>query len=122
MARFRSAFFAFPAEPVELKNPIEAAVEHIKSNTAVSVTAWPQLPIFGASIPDEVRSAIEASDVLICDITRPNRNVYYEIGYSVGLGKSLAPIINASFANAISDVQKDEILRHHRVQILRELT
>jgi hypothetical protein len=107
VAGFKSAFFAFPGEPAELKNPIFAAVENIKSNTSVSVTAWPQLSIFGASIPDEVRSGIETANVLVCDITRPNLNVYYEIGYSIGLGKSLAPVINVSFANAISDVQKD---------------
>src|SRR5262249_47530825 len=49
----------------------------------------------------------EKVDVLVCDITRPNQNVYYEIGYSIGRGKSIAPVLNASFANATSDIQKD---------------
>jgi hypothetical protein len=104
---FKSAFFAFPSEPAELKNPILAAAELVKSNPSISIQTWPQLPIFGAAIPDEIKAGIEKADVLICDITKPNFNVYYEVGYSVGVGKSLAPVLNASFANATTDIQKD---------------
>jgi hypothetical protein len=104
---FRSAFFAYPNEPSDLAGTIAAAAEAVKTNLEVKVTAWPQLPIFGAVIPDEVRTGIENSDVLICDVTRPNLNVYYEIGYGIGLGKSLAPVMNSSFAGATSDIQRD---------------
>ena len=104
---FRSAFFAYPNEPSDLAGTIAAAAEAVKTNLEVKVTAWPQLPIFGAVIPDEVRTGIENSDVLICDVTRPNLNVYYEIGYGIGLGKSLAPVMNSSFAGATNDIQKD---------------
>ena len=107
MANFRSAFFAFPNEPQELYAQILAATELIKTNDRVRITSWPQLKIFGAVIPDEVRGGIEHSDVLLADITRPNLNVYYEIGYCIGLGKSLAPVLNVSFAGAAADIQKD---------------
>lgn len=82
MAGFKAAFFAFPSEPAELKDPIVAAVELAKTNLNVSTQSWPQLSIFGAAIPDEVRAGIEKANVLICDVTRPNLNVYYEIGFS----------------------------------------
>jgi len=104
---FRSAFFAFPDRPAELKNPILAAIDLVKDKPDLRIQPWPQLDIFGAAIPDEVRSTIEKTDALICDITKPNLNVYYEIGYSVGLGKSIAPVLNASFASATADIQKD---------------
>ena len=107
MAQFKSAFFAFPSEPAELTNPIAAAVELFSSNPSLSLQAWPQLQIFGAAIPDEVRGGIARANVLVCDITKPNLNVYYETGYSIGLGKSLAPVLNASFANATADIQRD---------------
>jgi hypothetical protein len=104
---FRSAFFAFPNQPDDLKTPILAAVELANRRDDLRVQSWPQLPIFGASIPDAVKGAIEKTDVLVCDITRPNLNVYYEIGYCIGLAKSIAPFINVSFANAAADIQKD---------------
>src|SRR5215204_3249902 len=107
MARFKTAFFAFPDDPPELKQPILAANDLIKTNDNVRVVTWPQLKIFGAVIPEEVREGIDKTDVLLCDITRPNLNVYYEIGYCIGLGKSLAPVLNVSFMHAAADIQKD---------------
>jgi hypothetical protein len=104
---FRSAFFAFPNQPEQLRATILAAAEIIKTHPDLRLQMWPQLPIFGAAIPDTVKAAIEKTDVLVCDITRPNLNVYYEIGYCIGLAKSLAPVINVSFENATSDIQKD---------------
>ncbi len=107
MANFRSAFFAFPDQPADLKAAIVAAAKLVEGRPSLKLSIWPQLPIFGAAIPDEVRSWVEKADVLVCDITIPNLNVYYEIGYSVGVGKSLAPVLNASFANASTNIQKD---------------
>jgi hypothetical protein len=99
---FRSAFFAFPNQPDELKLPIVTAVEVANKRDDLRVQSWPQLPVFGASIPDTVKGAIEKTDVLVCDVTRANLNVYYEVGYCVGLAKSIAPVINVSFAGATS--------------------
>jgi hypothetical protein len=108
MEKFRSAFLAYPSEPAELVGPIEAAVEEINSKRHnITITKWPQLPIFGTFIPDQIREAILKSDVFVCDVTRPNLNVYYEIGFAIGSGKPVAPFINASFAGAIHDTQKD---------------
>src|ERR1700748_265620 len=104
---FSSAFFAFQTQPDELKLPIVAAVELANKRDDLRVQRWPQLAVFGASIPDTVKGAIEKTDVLVCDITRANLNVYYEVGYCVGIAKSIAPVINVSFAGATTDIQKD---------------
>ncbi len=104
---YRPAFFAFPNDPAELKDPILAAVRLVNANPDANVTPWPHLPVFGAAIPDEVRAGIEKAAVFAADITLPNRNVYYEIGYSIGLGKALAPVLNVSFAGATSELNKD---------------
>jgi hypothetical protein len=65
------------------------------------------MDIFGAALANEVRDEIRAADVLVCDVTRPNLNVYYEIGFAIGLGKPIAPVINTSFVNAMQDVLRD---------------
>src|SRR6185503_11178175 len=93
--------------PLELKDAVMAAVEAANATGSAHITAWPQLPIFGASIPSEVKRGIEAADVLICDITLPNLNVYYEIGYAIGQGRAIAPVVNASFAGATSNIEKE---------------
>jgi hypothetical protein len=93
---FRSVFFAFPNQPDELRLTIVAAVELAHKRDDLRVQSWPQLPIFGAAIPDTVKSAIEKTDVLVCDITKENLNVYYEVAYCIGFAKSIAPVINVS--------------------------
>jgi len=106
--RFKRAFFAYPAAPADLAETISAATAALsKTESKVALTAWPQMEIFGASIPDEVRKSILESDVLVCDVTIPNLNVYYEAGFAIGSGKSIAPVINSSFESAASNIQKD---------------
>ena len=107
MAHFKVGFVAYPAAPADLATTIALAVKTFENSPKSRITAWPQLDIFGAVIPDEVRSGIETADVLICDVTRPNLNVYYEIGYSIGKRKSIAPVVNVSFRGAAEDIQKD---------------
>lgn len=104
----RTVFIAHPAEPNELAVTINAAVHLAKLQRAnLAIKAWPQLDVFGSHIPDELRDKIKYSDVLVCDITFANMNVYYEIGLAIGAGRSVAPVINASFADALAEVRRD---------------
>lgn len=108
MQKYRKGFFAFPGMPLDLSTTIKSAADLLKLRTdRIGVTIWPQMDIFGASIPEEVRKSIRESDFVVCDVTKPNLNVYYEAGYAIGLGKNIAPVVNAAFADAVSDIQKD---------------
>lgn len=108
--RFKTAFFAYPGEPADLTATITAAAEGIKkSSLKLRLEIWPQLEVFGSHIPEKVRLSIDDADVLVCDITRPNMNVYYELGFALGRGKAIAPVVNAAFANAIAEIRKDGI-------------
>ncbi len=85
--RFRTAFFAYPAEPSDLRMPIESATKSLTLSDPIKITSWPQLEIFGANIPDKIREGLADADILICDITKPNLNVYYEVGFAIGREK-----------------------------------
>lgn len=65
------------------------------------------MDIFGAGIGDEVRANIDSADLLIADVTVPNFNVYYEIGFAIGRGKPIAPVVNVAFADAARNLQSD---------------
>ncbi|MBB4003193.1 P-loop ATPase, Sll1717 family [Aurantimonas endophytica] len=110
MASFhKTAFFAYPGQPHDLVGPIAAAAQSVNGAGRLNISIWPQLEIFGAEIPEEVRKGILTTDVTIVDVTVPNANVYYEAGFAIGSGKSLAPVVNASFANAQHNVQRQGI-------------
>jgi hypothetical protein len=103
----KTAFFAYPSQPDDLVATIEAATQKANSKGNNSITAWPEMGVFGQSIPESVRSNIRAKDCFVFDVTRANLNVYYEAGFAIGSSKSIAPVINSSFANSISDLQRD---------------
>ncbi|MBI1620181.1 P-loop ATPase, Sll1717 family [Aquamicrobium zhengzhouense] len=105
---FRQAFFAYPASHRELLNSIDAACAQANATgRALRVKPWPQMDILGQNIADEVRQNIDPVDVLVCDVTKPNQNVYYEIGYAIGRGKSIAPVVNVSFVDAERILRED---------------
>jgi len=106
--KYKSAFFAFPDSPPDLVAPIQVSTAAVKNSDAkIGLQTWPQMAIFGSNIPDVIKSNIGNIDVLICGVTYPNLNVYYEIGYAIGAGKTIAPVVNTSFANAETDIRRD---------------
>jgi hypothetical protein len=84
-----------------------SATESLRTSDKLTVTPWPNVSNFGAALADEVRKEILKNDVLVCDITTPNLNVYYEIGFAIGSGMTIAPVINVSFADAVRYVLAD---------------
>lgn len=106
--KHRTAFFAYPGQPIDLTQTIQSGSEAVnRSSCGLIVKTWPQMDVFGANIPDEVRQNIQSADLVFADITQPNLNVYYEAGYAIGQGKPLAPVINSAFAGAITEIQRD---------------
>lgn len=103
--RRKSAFVAYPAAPKDLAQTIEVASQSLISQ-GHDITYWPQLEPFGTFIADDVREAIEICDVMVADITKPNMNVYYELGFAIGQGKIIAPVINTAFKEATSSIRE----------------
>lgn len=101
----RQAFFAYPAEPPEVSTTIDKALPLLR-DAKTEVLAWPQLDIFGGFIPDQVRRSIRKSNYSFFDITYPNSNVYYELGYAIGHGKPVGPLLNKGIVDASKKVQK----------------
>lgn len=100
-------FFAYPSEPNELRQTIERG--HAGLNRGPRSTIWPQLPIFGGHIPNEVLTAIKEATYSYFDVTIPNPNVYYELGYAIGRGKAVGPVVNTSFDGAGKRIQQQGI-------------
>lgn len=105
-----SSFIAFAGNPQDLKNTIDAAAKEANSQGQKEFTAWPQMDIFGRYIPDEVRTNIEDADIFFADLTVRNLNVYYELGFAIGLGKPINPVVNNSFEDVGKRIQNEALL------------
>lgn len=94
-------FFAYPASPNYIVEPIRSAIEEVERFHAVTeISDWAELDVPGRFISTEVLHGIDTADFLIADITSLNFNVTYEIGYAIGRGKRLLVVRNEAFAKS----------------------
>lgn len=86
----RDAFIGYPSGPPELIDNISAGIAAFRDwRRSTQLCPWTEID--GASTPiiDDVLRMIRETEASIFDITVPNPNVFYEIGYAVGAGKPI---------------------------------
>lgn len=97
----RSRFFGYPSQPTILGQSIEAASKLLNASLAkFSIRTWPQVFTYGEFIDTNVLGAIDESELSYFDITVPNFNVFFEVGYAVGRAKPVICLVNQSLAKA----------------------
>jgi hypothetical protein len=97
-------FFAYPAVASLVLDAITGAVE-ISKGEDLKLTPWPKLRTIGFKIDDLIREKIREADVLVADISYPNHNVLYELGYAIAAGKPVIPTIDVAIEKAVERVQ-----------------
>ncbi len=80
----QSAFIAYPSRPAEVGPTILLASQRLAHHPELRVTPWEELDIAGRFIASEVLASIRSSQLLVADVTVPNFNVMFEIGYAIG--------------------------------------
>lgn len=99
------AFYAYPGAYPLIREAIQGASSS-KMSSDMSIKTWEAMNVLGFKIDDVVRDNIQKADFLAADITKPNLNVYYEIGYAIGLGKPVLPTLNSAISGAAEGVRK----------------
>jgi hypothetical protein len=90
----KNCFFAYPAQPQFLGDAIRDSFPNALTKHDLIVTPWSKQNVLGLKIDDLIREKLAAVDFLIADITYPNLNAYYEIGYAVGRATPFIPSLN----------------------------
>ena len=98
-------FYAFPAKPDSLGESIRAAIDDLKRlsasrNKGTRFRTWQEMQIAGRNLVDTILENIERCDVFACDLTYPNSNVTFELGYAIGRFKRIWLSLNTSIAGA----------------------
>jgi len=99
----RTAFFSFPATAPYVEEAISQAATLTDRDRELILIPWPKLEVTGLKIDDLIRDRIAASDFLVADITYPNFNVYYEVGYAIGKQKPVIATVNFAVARGIEN-------------------
>jgi hypothetical protein len=100
----RNGFFTYPASPERLHVTTDELKNDLDGNADLSLTFWPTLNVQGLKIDKLIRERIKEADFLLADITYPNFNVYYELGYCIGCRKPAIPCCNSSIETAAANV------------------
>ncbi len=90
-------FIAYPNEPTDIGQTIELGRSRFRED---QVATWVHNATPGELVGTNVRDQIDKCDILVADVTVPNFNVTYEIGYGIGLNKKVIPVIYKAMADA----------------------
>lgn len=100
------AFLAYPSKPAQLGGAISAASEIAeKQRPELAPRLWGQAEIAGAFIIDAILEEIHNSNKFYADITYPNFNVAYELGFAIALQKPVRLFKNSSLNSDWSHAQ-----------------
>lgn len=104
-------FIAYPSKPDLIGLTIESAnkVFSQSQNDKIFET-WKDTFEAGTFIDNGIREKIDSTTCLVADVTYPNLNVIYEVGYAIGKRKRIMPIINKALTNAGMFFEKNGIL------------
>lgn len=99
------AFYAYPGANQIVTDAIRGAVE-LSLHEPLRLKPWEMMKILGFKLDDLIRDQINEADALIADITYPNYNVFYEIGYAIAVGKPVIPTVNIAIEKAVERIQR----------------
>jgi hypothetical protein len=99
----KEVFLAFPSQPREIRETIERTIRIFSGQKpGTTLVPWTGLDVSGRLISQAILSKINASTLLIADISALNPNVSYEIGYAIGSKKPTKLIINKIYQERTS--------------------
>jgi nucleoside 2-deoxyribosyltransferase len=80
------AFFAYPSAPPYHAESLRDAAR-LASSKNLKIEPWELGLSLGIKIDDNLEAKIAECDFLVADITHPNFNVFYEIGFAIAKSK-----------------------------------
>jgi hypothetical protein len=93
------AFCAYPSGFQIVQDTVTGIVEG-SLVSVMSITPWEKMQTIGLKLDDHIRDQIRSANLLIADVTYPNFNVFYEIGFAAALGLPVVPTVNVAVDKA----------------------
>lgn len=106
----KQLFFGYPSRPPAVREANERAARTILDSGLVEGRTWESLKIAGRFVIDEVVDAIRSADLCVFDVTQPNQNVMFELGFAIGADKPVWLVRDPSWEEADSAFQAIRVL------------
>ena len=104
-------FYAYPNEPPNVGETIASAIDSLKSSGELKkknlrFKAWTDNSVAGKPLIGAITNQLDRHHIFACDLTYPNHNVNFELGYAIAKFKRIFTSINPSISNAQSDYKR----------------
>lgn len=111
MAKQVKVFYAYPHDPANVGETISAAIEKLKTDSDirrdnVRFTPWTDNTVSGKRLVTTILEQIDRSDVFACDLTHPNPNVSFELGYAIARFKRIFASLNPGIRDAAREYKR----------------
>lgn len=98
-------FYAYPSRPESIGETIINAIDELRGDRIVKdirirLRPWPEASTSGKRIIDQITEFIDRCAIFACDLTYPNFNVTFELGFAIGRFKRLWISLNTSIEGA----------------------
>lgn len=104
-------FFGYPANPQPGAEAMRNTAERLNQVPSIEARTWESLEVAGRVVIRSVLDTIDAADMTIFDVTRPNENVLFEIGYAIARAKPIWLTLDTTIASAQSSWRELAILK-----------
>jgi hypothetical protein len=91
-------FFAFASSPGAIGSVIRATADKLNKR-GMKVHPWTDNDISGKPLADPIFRGIDEAPFVVADVTRPNFNVYFEVGYGIGRRKKVHLVSNTGIVS-----------------------
>ena len=94
MARRANIFYGYPSQPAFIGESIANAVEQLAGHSTIKQNhvrfrPWPTIRASGKLLARTIMESIDRAQIFACDLTYPNDNVSFELGYAIGRFKRI---------------------------------
>ena len=104
-------FYAYPSYPPSVGETIASALSKLNEirdirRNSVRFTKWTDNPVSGSRLIKTVLGQVDRSQIFSCDLTYPNPNVNFELGYAIARFKRIFTTLNPSIVDADKDYKR----------------
>lgn len=105
-----TGFYAYPADPQQLSETIETAIDSINQRQVAHIKSWRKLKVGGKLVINEIFNKIVSSHLFLCDLTGLNPNVLFELGFAIAKRKRVWATLDTTKVQSVEQIQALSLL------------
>ena len=111
MPKQARVFYAYPHYPSNVGETISSAAKKLRGDGVlkknnIRFRLWPDNTVSGKPLAKTVLGQIDRSHIFACDLTYPNPNVNFELGFAIARFKRIFTTLNPSVSKAERDFKR----------------